>query len=199
VRIFRSRRLVHALISLGVLLMIAGLYRLEQAGHAGWTLINWEYGFRDTITVTGRLNPPDSRLIFLGMDSSSISLTDLDLKTLFADVPPESAEYHALSLMAAGFPWSREVYGLLSERLLKAGARAVIFDLLLPKAGVGDEALLAAFRQFSDRIALGSNLVPETIGPGQQAWTLSLPVSSVIPDPAPNHPSIGYVNFLARL
>jgi adenylate cyclase len=195
VRILRSRRLVHALIAVGVFLIVAGLYRLEQAGHGGWTLTNWEFGFRDTLTASGRLNPPDSRLIFLGIDSSSISLSDLDLKTLFADIPPESAEYHALSLMATGFPWSREVYGLLSERLLKAGARAVVFDLLLPKSGVGDEAFQASLRRFPDRIVVGSNFVPETIGPNQQAWTLNLPVSTVVPDLAPDHPSIGYVNF----
>jgi adenylate cyclase len=195
VRKIRSRRLVHALIALGIFLAVAGIYELEQAGHGGRILTNWEFGFRDTITATGRLNPPDNRLIFLGIDSSSISLSDLDLKTLFADIPPESVEYHALTLMAAGFPWSREVYGLLSERLLKAGARAVVFDLLLPKPGVGDEIFKATLSRFPERIVVGSNFAPETIGPGQQAWTLNLPVSTVFPDLAPDHPAIGYVNF----
>jgi adenylate cyclase len=195
VRKLRSRRLVHALIAFGVLLLVAGLYRLEQTGHAGWTLTNWEFGFRDTITKTGRLNPPDNRLIFLGIDSTSVSLSDLDLKTLFADIPPESSEYRALSLIAAGFPFSREVYALLSERLLKAGARAVVFDLLFPKPGVGDEALQSMLRQYPGRIIVGSNFVQETIGPGHDAWTVNLPVSSVVPDLAQDHPSIGYVNF----
>jgi adenylate cyclase len=195
VRLFRSRRLVHALIALSVALIVGGLYRLEQTGHAGWTLSNWEFGFRDTITKTGRLNPPDNRLIFLGIDSTSVSLSETDMKTLFANIPPDSSEYRALSLIAAGFPFSREVYALLSERLLKAGARAVVFDLLLSKSGVGDDVLQSTIRQYPGRIVLGSNFVQETIGPGRQAWAVSLPVSSVVPDLAPDHPSIGYVNF----
>jgi len=187
--------LVHALIAIGAGLVVAGVYRLEETGHAGWTLTNWEFGFRDTITASGRLNPPDNRLIFLGIDSASVSLSALDMEKLFGDIPRESPEYRALSLMAAGFPWSREVYGLLCERLFKAGARAVVFDLLLPKAGVGDATLQAVLRQYQGRVVLGSNFVPETIGPGQQAWTVNLPTSSVVPDLAEDHPSIGYANF----
>jgi Adenylate cyclase, family 3 (some proteins contain HAMP domain) len=97
--------------------------------------------------------------------------------------------------MAAAWPWSREVYALMSERLLQAGASAVVFDLLLLKPSPGDAALLESFRQFPHKILLGSNLVLETVEPGRQAWTLTLPVSTVVPDPTPTHPAIGYVNF----
>jgi adenylate cyclase len=195
VRILRSRRLVHALIGVVVFLAVAGLYRLENAGHGGWTLTSWEYGFRDTLTVSGRFNPPDNRLIFLAIDSTSISLSGLDLKTLFAGVPTDSPEYRALNLMAMGWPWSREVYGLLSERLLNAGARGVVFDVLLPKSGVGDEAFQGSIRRFPDRIVLGSNFVAERIGPGRQAWSLNLPVFTVVPDPSADRGAIGYVTF----
>ena len=157
---------------------------------------NWEYWFRDTLTVAGRFNRPDDKLVFLGIDSTSVSLSpDLDLKTLYSGVAQDTAEYRALSLMASGWPWSREIYGLLSERLINAGARAVLFDVLLPKPGVGDEAFQAVLRRFPDRIVVGANFVAENIGPGQQAWSLNLPASTVVPDPAPDHPSIGYVNL----
>jgi adenylate cyclase len=180
----------------GVFLAAAGLYRLENAGYAGRTLNSWEYWFRDTLTVTGRYNPVDSKLAFLGIDSTSVSLSpDLDLKTLYSGIGQETPEYRALSLMASGWPWSREIYGLLSERLINAGARAVIFDIFLPKPGVGDEAFQAVLRRFPDRIIVGANFVAENIGPGQQAWSLNLPSSSVLPDAAPDHPSIGYVNL----
>src|SRR6267143_1829569 len=191
----RSRRLVHALICAAAFVGIGGLYLLEKAGYAGRTLTSWEYFFRDAVSVRSHFNTPDDSLLFLGIDSTSISLSELDLKTLFADVPSDSTEHRALSLMAAGWPWSREVYALLSERLLNAGARAVVFDLLFPKPGSGDSALLDAFVRFRDRIVFGSNLALETIGPGQQAWALSLPSSTVVPDAGPSHPAIGYVNF----
>ena len=195
-RILRSRRLVHGLIGVVVFLAVAGLYRLENAGRDAQILNNWEYGFRDNIlTVGGRHIPPDSRLVFLGIDNASISLSGLDLKTLFSGVPPDSSEYRALNLMALGWPWSREIYGLLSERLLNAGARAVIFDLLLPKSSVGDEEFQGVLRRFPDRIVLGSNFVSETIGPGREAWSLNLPVSTIVPDASPDHAAIGYATF----
>src|SRR5438874_5103985 len=191
----RSRRLVHALICAAAFVGIGGLYLSEKAGYAGRALTSWEYFFRDAVAVRSHFNRPDNRLLFLGIDSTSISLSELDLKTLFADVPANSTEHRALNLMAGGWPWSREVYALLSERLLNAGARAVVFDLLLPKPGPGDSALHDVFAQFPDRIVFGSNLALETIGPGQQAWALSLPSSTVIPNAGPTHSAIGYVNF----
>ena len=189
------RQLVHALICSAAFIAIGGLYLLEEAGYAGRTLTSWEYFFRDSVAVRSRFNTPDDRLFFLAIDSASISLSELDLKTLFADVPTGSTEHRALTLMAGGWPWSREVYALLSERLLNAGARAVVFDLLLPKPGAGDSTLRDVFERFPDRIVFGSNLALETIGPGQQAWALSLPSSTVVPNAGPTHPAVGYVNF----
>ena len=191
----RSRRLVHGLICSAAFVVIGGLYLSEKAGYGGRTLTGWEYFFRDAVAVRSRFNPPDNRLLFLGIDSTSISLSELDLKTLFADVPTGSAEHRALNLMAAGWPWSREVYALLSQRLLDAGARAVVFDLLFTKPAEGDSALRDVFERFSNRIVFGSNLALETIGPGQQAWALSLPNSTVVPNAGPTHSEIGYVNF----
>lgn len=189
------RGLTHALICAAAFALVAGLYSLERTGYIGPTLTSWEYFFRDTLTVRGRFNPPDNRLLFLAVDSSSVSLSQLDLQTVFSEVPRDSAEFRALSLITSGWPWSREVYALISQRLLNAGARAVAFDLLLPKPAIGDLKLLETTRQFPDRILLGSNLTVETIGPGQRAWSLALPASTVIDNPHPSHPSIGYVNF----
>jgi adenylate cyclase len=187
--------LVHGFICALIFVAIAGLYRLEQSGYAGRTITSWEYRFRDVITVTGRLEPADPRLVFLGIDSTSVGLTNLDLQTLYANLPPESAEYHALSLMAAGWPWSREVYALLVERLLRAGARGVVLDLLLPKPGQGDEILAATLLRYPDRVVLGANFVSGMIGPGQEAWAIDLPTTSVLPNASPQNPAVGYVNF----
>ena len=58
------------------------------------------------------------------IDERSLSLSEGD--------PEEIAESRPLQLMQAGFPWSREVYAALTEKLMAAGARLVIFDLLFP-------------------------------------------------------------------
>jgi adenylate cyclase len=189
--------LVHGLIGVVVFLAVAGLYRLENAGRVTRILNNWEYGFRDNIlTVEGRHIPHDSRLVFLGMENASRTLSSIDLQTFSRDLSPDSPEYHALDLMTARFPWSREVYAHLCERLLTAGARAVVFDITFPQPAQGDDAFREVLRRFPDRIVLGSDLVLETIGPaGQQALAWDIPATTIIPDSSPEHPSVGYIVF----
>lgn len=194
-RLFRSKRLIHGFIAALVLVLVMALFLEERAGYIRPTLTSWEYRFRDEVASTGRFNPPDQRLLFLGIDSASVSLSQLDLDTLFADAPPGSPEARALMLMAAGWPWSREVYALLADRLIDAGARAIVFDLLFPKSANGDDALQSAFAKYPDKLAVGSNFVSENIGGGREAWSITLPVSTIVPDARPNHPAIGYVNF----
>jgi len=147
------------------------------------------------MTRTGRFTPADRRLVFVGIDSTSVSISDLDLKTLYADVDPASVESRALRLIATGWPWSREVYSLLADRLLEAGARGVVFDLLLLKSGTGDEALQNSIRRAGGRVIVGANFVEEVTGPGASAWSINLPPSSVVADASPQNPAIGYVNF----
>jgi len=190
-----SHSLIHAFICAAVFAAVGVLYWIEHTRRTGGSLTDWEYWLRDGIAATGRFTHPDDRLLFLAMDNASINISGLDLDTLFASVPAGSPERRALTLMAAGYPWSREAYSLISERLLNAGARIVAFDLLLLKPTNGDEALFECMQRFPNRIFLGSNFVKEPIGSGQQAWSLNLPSPTVVNDPAPNHPAVGYLNF----
>jgi adenylate cyclase len=188
---------MHALIGVAAFLAIAGLYRLESHGLEIQVLNNGEYWFRDNIlTVQGRHAPPDSRLVFVGLDNASRSLTSIDPQTYARDLPPDAPEYRALELMTARFPWSREVYALLCERLLTAGARAVVFDMTFPQPSQGDDAFQEVLRKFPGRIVLGADFVVETVDSGGlQAATWVIPATSIIPDSSPEHPSVGYVTF----
>ncbi len=190
-----SRRRIHGLICAATGLVIALVLWLEQRGVIQGTLTSWEYRLRDFFTVTGRFNLPDDQLVFVGIDSSSLSISQLDLTSLYADVAPETPEYRALNLMSVGWPWSREVYALLSERLLQAGARGVVFDLLLPKAGLGDDELRATLQKFRQQIVIGSNLVEENLGSRRQAPRIDLASPTILPGAQPDDRSIGYVNF----
>ena len=143
--------------------------------------------------MAGRHTPPDNRLVFLGIDSASRTLSALDLQN--RDISPGSSEYRALSLMIEPWPWSREVYALLCERLLTAGARAIVFDIEFPKSRDGDQSFQDVIRRFPGQIVLGANLVLEPIGPQDQAWTWNIPATSILPDSSPEHPSVGYVVF----
>lgn len=186
-RLLRSRRLLHALIALFAFLVFAGLYRLDDAGRGPRILKSWEYGFRDAfLSRAGRLNRIDDRLVFLAIDQASKVLQSDELE-FYRDVPPE--DYRALTLMIER-DWSREVYALLCKRLLTAGARVVVLDILMAQPVKGDDTFQAVLRQFPDRIVLVSDLT-EGI-PGQQATSWSLPATTILPDVSPEHPAIGY-------
>ncbi|HWP89772.1 MAG TPA: CHASE2 domain-containing protein, partial [Burkholderiales bacterium] len=174
---------------------MASLYVLEEMGIAGRILPRWELRYQDVVTTKGRFNPPDPRLVYLGIDSASVSLSELDLQTLFADVPPESLEARALQTMAAGWPWPREIYALIAERLFQAGTRTIVFDLLFPKAAPGDDAFRGAIERFPGRIVLGSNFVPEAMGARTQGWNLAEPTGTIVPLSEQPAAAVGYVNF----
>ena len=190
-----TRPVVHGLICLLVAAAVAGLFRLEEKGVAGHSLTSWEYRFRDAITASGRFLPPDPRLAFLGIDSSSVNFSQFDLQTLYANIPATSPEGHALNLIAGGWPWSREVYALIAERLLAAGARGVLFDVFLPKPWVGDELLKAAIARHPNQIVIGANFTTDVVGPGQETPVFNPPNDTVMENVGPENPAIGYVNF----
>ncbi len=160
----------------------------------GW-LPRWELQFRDLLSRHGKRNPPDPQLLFLGIDNDSVSLEERDLATLFADVPHDSPEYRALTLMARQWPWPREVYALVLDRLHLAGARLVIFDLLFIKPAPDDDIFRQALDRYRDQVIIGSNFVPQTLPDGMEAWTQVLPSDSLVPQAEPLDPRVAFVNF----
>ncbi len=102
----------------------------------------------------------------------------------------EIAGNRAFELMTARpFPWSREVWALLLDRLFAAGARLVIFDLLFSPPNDGDPAFHAALDRYRDKVVVGANFDTEN---GVQAVT---PNDALIPPPQLLDDRVGYVNF----
>ena len=63
-----------------------------------------------------------------------------------------------LQLMAERpFPWSRELWALLLDKLFAAGARLVIFDMVFNPPNDGDPAFAAALERYRDRVVIGQN------------------------------------------
>lgn len=160
-------------------------------------LLRSELRFRNLLYEEGRKNPPDSRLMFLGIDNESVSIEQLDLDSLFARVPRESADFHALNLIARQWPWPREVYALALDKLFAAGARVVIFDLLFPKASADDTAFRLALERYRDRVIIGSNFVPLSDDRDGIAWEHALPADELVPQTTPLDPRVAFTNFFA--
>lgn len=90
--------------------------------------------------------------LFLAFDAGDVlelPARDAALRAL----PRESATHTIIvaiderSLRERAWPWSRETLARIVDRAADAGARAVIFDVLLPEARDGDERLAASMRR----------------------------------------------------
>lgn len=89
-----------------------------------------------------------AEFLLVGLDDASLSLDTVE--------PEEIAQSRALQLMSQGFPWSREVYALVGQKLLEAGAKLVIFDMVYPGPNPGDGVFADFLRNNPGKVVLGS-------------------------------------------
>jgi adenylate cyclase len=141
-----------------------------------------EQSFEDLLRREGRKTPAPKDFVFLGLDQSTLQLPPL--------TPEELASSRGLQLLSERpWPWSRELWALLLDRLFAAGARVVMFDLLFNPPNDGDPALHAALDRYRDKVVVSSNFDFEN---GVQAIT---PNNVLIPPPQMQDDRVGFVNF----
>src|SRR5262249_61756280 len=117
----------HRLLVLGVicvfwtsLIFLGHFFPMTPFLSAPWRA---EQGFEDLLRQEGRKTAAPRDFVFLGLDQSTLQLPPL--------TPEEIAGNRAFQLMTAQpFPWSREVWAVLLDRLFGAGARLGGFGLL---------------------------------------------------------------------
>src|SRR5438876_5646289 len=109
-----------------------------------------EQSFEDLLRREGRKTATRNDFVFLGIDQSTLQLPPLTAE--------EIASNRAFQLMTEKpFPWSREVWALLLDRLFAAGARLVVFDMLFNPPNDGDPAFHAALDRYYDKVVVGAN------------------------------------------
>jgi adenylate cyclase len=141
-----------------------------------------EQSFEDLLRREGRKTPAHHDFVFLGIDQSTLQLPPLTAE--------EIANNRAFQLMTGEpFPWSREVWALLLDRLFAAGARLVMFDLIFNPPNDGDPAFHAALDRYRDKVVLGANFDMENAA---QAVT---PNDKLVPPPQLQDDRVGFVNF----
>ena len=154
---------------------------------AYWTnfepLVRMESGARDFLTRHSKRSPTRPELVFLAIDSATVSLDDA-----FAE---EIAASPALQAMKRdGWPWSRDVYPMIIERLVNAGARLIVFDMLFPTERQGDPEFRAALERRRDKVVIGANFIETPL-----TKTLTMPTPALIPSGDPLDERVAYVNF----
>jgi adenylate cyclase len=141
-----------------------------------------EKRFEDFLQKQGRKTPTRSDFVFLGIDQSTLQLAP--------PVPGENQNNRAIKLITERpFPWSREVWALLLNRLFASGARLVLFDLVFNPPNDGDPAFQAALDRYRGQVVLAANF------DAANAMQAIVPNEVLIPAPQMADPRVGYVNF----
>jgi adenylate cyclase len=142
--------------------------------------------FEDFLQREGRKSKTRDDFVFLGIDQSTLQLPPF--------LPEEITGNRALQLMTERpFPWSREVWAILLDKLFTSGARLVLFDLVFNPPNDGDPAFHDALEKYRDRVVLGANF---DLANGAQAV---VPNDSLIPPPQMRDERVGYVIFFPDL
>lgn len=188
----RTRRITASLISLVCLLGIVALDRLEPFAY-----VNLRSLLRDGISRAGRTTEPNPDMVFLAIDSDSVGIEEgADIENLYGLTDGNSTEARSLRLMTKHWPWPREVYALLLDRLVGAGAKVVLFDLTFPTSTEDDEAFRLALEKYREHVVIGSNFIASasrgytTIGASH-----TRPPESLVPQTVPMDDRVGYTNF----
>src|SRR5438034_3515936 len=159
-----------------------------------------ESRLRDAIARSGRTTPANANLLFLAIDSDSVSLDEtLDLEGLFSSSSSNPESHRALEIMSKGWPWNREIYAIILERLVGAGAKVVAFDCLFPQAAPGDDAFRAALERFGPRAVIGSNFVSrESVNRSSKIpSSYDRPAETLTPKTPMPDQQVGFTNFFA--
>ena len=148
----------------------------------------------DYRVIVGRKAPVSPEIVFLSLDvvSTSSSLESIyDQQTIAASRP--------FSLMCKSYPYPREVYALICDRLFGAGAKAVALDVLFfgPSANgnADDVAWAAAVDKYRDKLVMGMNISYDPRNGTSSSATLTIPSAVLLPNQDPFDDRLGYVNY----
>jgi CHASE2 domain-containing sensor protein len=155
---------------------------------------------RDSIARAGRKTPTNPDLLFLAINSDSVTLDEtLDLQGLFSSSSSDSESRRALEMMSKGWPWNREIYAMILERLVRAGAKVVAFDCLFSASAPGDDAFRSALERFRPQAVIGSNFVsPDNVDRSPRVpSSYEPPAETLIPKTPTQDARVGFTNFFA--
>ncbi|MEA3211161.1 MAG: adenylate cyclase [Chthoniobacter sp.] len=160
-----------------------------------------ELSAQDALMRLGRSAPRDPNLVFLARDTASASLeAATDLEQLFDLSQADADSRHALDLMTHEWPWSREVHALVLERLMSAGARAVVFDFTFPKPSPRDDAFRDSLARHRERVVVAGNIAEDNERQLEgEAAVFGVPTATLIPQTSPADSRIGFDNFWSDL
>src|SRR5437899_10695504 len=190
------RRIIVVVLLVALCATAAGLLDLTSPSY----YLQTESRLPDAIARSGRTTPANPDLLFLAIDSDTVSLdATLDLEGLFSSSSGNPESRRALEIMSKGWPWNREIYAIILERLVGAGAKVVAFDCLFSASAPGDDAFRVALEQFKPQAVIGSNFVsPDNVERSSRIpSSYEPPAETLIPKTPMEDERVGFTNFFA--
>lgn len=152
-------------------------------------LLEWKV--YDFIHTFGAKTPEDPDVVVLGIDEASLDLGS-------SAFPEDIEASRPLQLMSEVFPWSREVYAHLIERLIEGGARTVVIDLMFPAPSgrhpEGDEVLQRCLEKYRKHVILAADLIAQGVHKGDNE-SVQLPFDGLIKQKWPADERVGFVSY----
>lgn len=110
-----------------------------------------EQNYGDFLTQGRADLPPPVDMVLIGIDDRSLNLLDIMDEA-------EIAASEQLEAMSYGWVFPRSVHAALAERLIASGARLIVFDMLFPTEGEGDEELRRVLETYPGKVVIGANI-----------------------------------------
>jgi len=142
--------------------IILGLMSLAIAGFCyrnfnSFTLfLGWEVDAANWRLKNGRYCPLDrDQYAYIGIDKGKYD-GEFPLVLEKPDNQLSDDERIMKSVAVKNYPWSREVWAAFIDKVMQAGAKCIIIDIVFPSEGDGDAQLKAMLDKYSPRVVIGS-------------------------------------------
>jgi len=141
-----ARSLIQALLCLALTLAVYFLHdRFKPLTDAEARMVDWRLR-------GGRMTPMDGRLVYLRIDRPGYA-EDFPVST---PIDGSERERRLIELLRGDFPWTREVFALVSDKLMRAGARGVLFNFVFSSEKEQDLSFKSVLDQYRPRVVLGA-------------------------------------------
>ena len=137
----------------------------------------------------GRMTPPNPGLVHVSVDKTSYAGDFPD--AVVRNGNPD--EQYFMTLLRGEWPWTREVWTFVAERLMKAGSKGVLLGFIFPSEKPEDAELKAVLDRHSPRVVIGA-----LVDQADRSTSLIAPSPSLITPDATgdtlNDPRVGVLN-----
>jgi CHASE2 domain-containing sensor protein len=179
----------HRLSILGGICIVVTAVALSLLSAASIPFPGFGGALEQDVSCEGRPKNRVFDFVFLGLDQSTLAFQPFDQE--------QTKSNRAFELMTAhSYPWSREVWALLLDRLFHAGARLVIFDMIFSPPNEGDPAFRVALDRYRDKVVIGTNFDFSSVREIGGSVKNIPPNASLIPPPQLEDDRVGYAVFL---